>query len=182
MLLNWDAEDGRGYRLWVISLPERTHGRRGRAACMDAGTIDVTSAAGNTLARHRLESSGAHAIVRASEHVAAPGKAVLASTSDTGAPCRRNPPDPKPNITTLRAGTTTSRTHHRAATRESPHYLTGALGIDQAIRLLQRCAGDPQRPAVDHFLHKMRKQPSSRASWQYLFVRYIPVKAIHHDL
>jgi hypothetical protein len=60
--------------------------------------------------------------------------------------------------------------------------LTGALGIDQAIRHLQRCAGAPQRPAVDHFLHKMRKQPPSRAIWQYLFVRYIPVKVIHHDL
>jgi hypothetical protein len=36
VLLNWDAEDGRGYRLRVASLPERTHGWRGRAACMDA--------------------------------------------------------------------------------------------------------------------------------------------------
>jgi hypothetical protein len=59
------------------------------ARVLGAGTIDVTSAAGNTLARHRLEPRGAHAIVRASEHVAALEKAVLASAGDTGAPCRR---------------------------------------------------------------------------------------------
>jgi transposase len=68
-------------------------GHRGQAVTvgrvLGAGTIEVTSAAGNTLARHRLEPSGAHAIVRASEHVAALEKAVLASAGDTGAPCRR---------------------------------------------------------------------------------------------
>lgn len=32
----FEAEDGRGYRRWVTSLPERTRGWRGRAACIDA--------------------------------------------------------------------------------------------------------------------------------------------------
>lgn len=40
----------------------------------------------------------------------------------------------------------------------------------------------PHRPAADHFVHKMRKQPSSPTCWQYLFIRYIHVKAIYHDL
>ena len=51
--------------------------------------LDVVSAAGNTLARHRAEPAGAHAVVRAGEHVAALEKAVLAASADTSAPCRR---------------------------------------------------------------------------------------------
>ena len=56
---------------------------------LGAEVIDVVTAAGNTLARHRCEPRGAHAIVRASEHVAALEKAVLAASSDTSAPHRR---------------------------------------------------------------------------------------------
>lgn len=51
--------------------------------------VDIVSAAGNTLARHRAEPKGAHVIVRADEHVAALEKAVLAATGDNAAPCRR---------------------------------------------------------------------------------------------
>ena len=51
--------------------------------------MDIVSAAGNTLARHRLEPAGAHAVVRADEHVAALEKAVLAASGDLRAPCRR---------------------------------------------------------------------------------------------
>ena len=56
---------------------------------LGAGTIDIVSAAGNTLARHRLEPIGAHAVVRLGEHVAALEKAVLAASGDQRAPCRR---------------------------------------------------------------------------------------------
>jgi transposase len=52
-------------------------------------TIDIVSAAGNTLARHHLEPRGAHVIARLDEHVTALEKAVLASAGDTAAPCRR---------------------------------------------------------------------------------------------
>jgi transposase len=56
---------------------------------LGADAIDVVSAAGNTLARHRLEPAGAHAVVRADEHVAALEKAVLAASGDLRAACRR---------------------------------------------------------------------------------------------
>jgi transposase len=55
---------------------------------LGALTCDITSAAGNTLARHRLEPKGAHAVVRADEHVVALEKAVLAATGDMRGPCR----------------------------------------------------------------------------------------------
>jgi hypothetical protein len=48
-------------------------------------TIDIFSAASNTLARHHLEPRGAHAIARLDEHVTALEKAVLASAGDTAA-------------------------------------------------------------------------------------------------
>lgn len=47
------------------------------------------SAAGNTLARHRRQVRGAHAVVRTDEHVAALEKALLAASGDNRAPCRR---------------------------------------------------------------------------------------------
>jgi transposase len=56
---------------------------------LGAQAIDIVSAAGNTLARHRLEPAGAHAVVRADEHVAALEKAVLGASGDLRAPCRR---------------------------------------------------------------------------------------------
>ena len=56
---------------------------------LGAEVIDIVSAAGNTLARHRLEPAGAHAVVRAREHVAALETAVLAASGDQRAPCRR---------------------------------------------------------------------------------------------
>jgi transposase len=56
---------------------------------LGADAIDIVSAAGNTLARHRAEPRGAHVIVRASEHVAALEKAVLAASADTSPACRR---------------------------------------------------------------------------------------------
>lgn len=65
---------------------------------LGADVIDIVSAAGNTLARHRLEVRGAHVIVRSGEHVAALEKAVLAATADNRAPCRRKkriPPSPE---------------------------------------------------------------------------------------
>jgi transposase len=68
-------------------------GHRGQAVTvthrLNSDVIDIVSAAGNTLARHRLEVRGAHAIVRTDAHVAALEKAVLGATSDTRAPCRR---------------------------------------------------------------------------------------------
>ena len=64
-------------------------GRSPSGRVLGAEVIDVVTAAGNTLARHRGELRGAHAIVRASEHVAALEKAVLAASSDTSAPHRR---------------------------------------------------------------------------------------------
>jgi transposase len=65
---------------------------------LGAAMIDIVSSAGNTLARHRLEPVGAHAIVRSDEHVLALEKAVLAATSDDRGPCRRKrriPPSPQ---------------------------------------------------------------------------------------
>ncbi|MFI0451477.1 Mu transposase domain-containing protein [Actinomadura sp. 6N118] len=56
---------------------------------LGAEVIDIISAAGNTLARHRLEPKGAHVVVRPDEHVAALEKAVLATAGNTDAPCRR---------------------------------------------------------------------------------------------
>jgi transposase len=68
-------------------------GHRGQqvtvARRLDSGAIDIVSAAGNTLARHRLEVRGAHAIVRGEAHVAALEKAVLEAAGDNRAPCRR---------------------------------------------------------------------------------------------
>lgn len=68
-------------------------GHRGQSVTiirrLDTEVIDIVSAAGNTLARHRLEVRGAHAVVRTGEHVAALEKAVLAATGDNRAPCRR---------------------------------------------------------------------------------------------
>ncbi|WP_208761589.1 IS21 family transposase [Microbispora hainanensis] len=68
-------------------------GHRGRQVTvtrrLDADVLDIVSAAGNTLARHRLQPRGAHAVVRADEHVAALEKTVLAAASDQRAPCRR---------------------------------------------------------------------------------------------
>jgi hypothetical protein len=65
---------------------------------LDAEVIDIISAADNTLARHRLEPRGAHAVVRTDEHVAALEKAVLAAAGGDRAPCRRKkriPPSPE---------------------------------------------------------------------------------------
>ncbi|WP_206061665.1 Mu transposase domain-containing protein [Nonomuraea basaltis] len=56
---------------------------------LDEDTVEIISAAGNTLARHRLAVRGAHEIVRPDEHVRALEKAVLAATGDDRAPCRR---------------------------------------------------------------------------------------------
>lgn len=56
---------------------------------LDTEVIDIVSAAGNTLARHRLEPRGAHSVVRTDEHVAALEKAVLAAAGNDRAPCRR---------------------------------------------------------------------------------------------
>lgn len=56
---------------------------------LGAEVIDIVSAAGNTLARHRLAPAGGHAVVRAAEHVAALEKAVLAAAGDGRPPCRR---------------------------------------------------------------------------------------------
>lgn len=68
-------------------------GHRGQAVTvarrLNADVIDIVSAAGNTLARHRLEVRGAHVVVRTDEHVTALEKAVLAATGDNRAPCRR---------------------------------------------------------------------------------------------
>ncbi len=53
-------------------------------------TIDVVTAAGTTLARHRREPDHAGAVVRASEHVAVLEKKVLAARSaGTAGPCQR---------------------------------------------------------------------------------------------
>ncbi|MGP3919179.1 Mu transposase domain-containing protein [Nonomuraea sp. 10N515B] len=56
---------------------------------LDETVLEIISAAGNTLARHRLAVRGAHEIVRAEEHVRALEKAVLAATGVDRAPCRR---------------------------------------------------------------------------------------------
>jgi transposase len=56
---------------------------------LDEATVEIVSAAGNTLACHHLAPRGAHEIVRAGEHVRALEKAVLAAAGDDRAPCRR---------------------------------------------------------------------------------------------
>lgn len=61
---------------------------------LGASVIEILTAGGIVLARHRREPDGAGVIVRAAEHVAALEKAVLAGFSDR-APCRskqRRPP------------------------------------------------------------------------------------------
>jgi transposase len=77
-------------------------GHRGRQVLvrrvLGADLIDIVSAAGNTLARHRAEPKGGHVIARLDEHVTALEKAVLAATGDDRAPCRRKkrvPPSPQ---------------------------------------------------------------------------------------
>jgi hypothetical protein len=63
---------------------------------LGATTLDVVTAAGVTLARHRREPDGLGAIVRTDEHVAALEKVVLANFADQP-PCRRKhrrPPSP----------------------------------------------------------------------------------------
>lgn len=56
---------------------------------LDEPTVEIVSAAGNTLAVHYLAARGAHGIVRPDEHVRAMEKAVLAAAGDDRAPCRR---------------------------------------------------------------------------------------------
>ena len=68
----------------------RVHHRLGE------GQVEVTTAGGVLLARHRRQPDGAAMIVRATEHVVALEHAVLAAFSDR-APCRskqRRPPSP----------------------------------------------------------------------------------------
>jgi hypothetical protein len=63
---------------------------------LGAVTLDVVTASGVTLARHRREPDGLGAIVRAEDHVAALEKVVLANFADQP-PCRRKhrrPPSP----------------------------------------------------------------------------------------
>jgi len=63
---------------------------------LDAAVIEVVTAGGVVLARHRLEPDGAGVIVRHEDHVVALEHAVLAAFSDR-APCRskeRRPPSP----------------------------------------------------------------------------------------
>jgi transposase len=51
--------------------------------------LEIISAAGNTLACHRLAPRGAHELVRPDEHVLALEKTVLSATGADRAPCRR---------------------------------------------------------------------------------------------
>jgi len=65
---------------------------------LGTGTIDVVTAAGTVLARHRREPDHAGAVVRDDQHVAALEKKVLAARGQAGAPCRRKdrrPPSPE---------------------------------------------------------------------------------------
>ncbi len=55
-------------------------------------TIDVVTAAGTTLARHRREPDHAGAVVRADEHVTALEAAVLAARRAAAGPCHRKAP------------------------------------------------------------------------------------------
>jgi transposase len=72
------------------SVPPGHRGQEVRVSrVLGAETADITSSAGNTLARHRLEPKGAHAIVRAEAHVVALEKAVLTASGDLRGPCRR---------------------------------------------------------------------------------------------
>jgi transposase len=64
---------------------------------LGAVTLDVVTAAGTVLARHRRELDHAGAVVRSEEHVAALEKKVLAARGQAGRPCHRKerrPPSP----------------------------------------------------------------------------------------
>jgi transposase len=56
---------------------------------LGAGTLDVVTAAGSVVARHRREPDHAGAVVRDREHVAALEKKVLAARGASAGPCRR---------------------------------------------------------------------------------------------
>jgi transposase len=56
---------------------------------LGAVTLDVVTAAGTVLARHRREPGHAGAVVRDDDHVAALEKKVLAARGEAGRPCRR---------------------------------------------------------------------------------------------
>ena len=65
---------------------------------LGGGTIDVVTAAGTVLARHRRESDHAGAVIRAEGHVRALEKKVLAARGQEGRPCNRKerrPPSPE---------------------------------------------------------------------------------------
>ncbi len=63
---------------------------------LGAGTVDVVTAAGTVLARHRREPDHAGAVVRDSGHVAALEKKVMAARGEAGRPCRRKERRPPP--------------------------------------------------------------------------------------
>jgi hypothetical protein len=56
---------------------------------LGTGTIDVVTAAGTVLARHRREPDHAGAVIRDDDHVAALEAKVLAARGQAGRPCRR---------------------------------------------------------------------------------------------
>jgi hypothetical protein len=65
---------------------------------LGSGTIDVVTAAGTVLARHRRESDHAGAVIRDEGHVRALEKKVLAARGQEGRPCNRKerrPPSPE---------------------------------------------------------------------------------------
>jgi hypothetical protein len=65
---------------------------------LGSGTIDVVTAAGTVLARHRREGDDAGAVIRDEGHVRALEKKVLAARGQEGRPCNRKerrPPSPE---------------------------------------------------------------------------------------
>lgn len=56
---------------------------------LGAATIDVVTASGTVLARHRREADHAGAVIRSQEHVSALEKKVLAARGQAGRPCHR---------------------------------------------------------------------------------------------
>jgi hypothetical protein len=75
-------------------------GHGGQHVCvrhqLGAATLDVVTASGTVLARHRRAPDHAGAVVRDEEHVTALGKKVLAARGQAGRPCNRMERRPPP--------------------------------------------------------------------------------------
>jgi transposase len=151
-----------GFEGNYYSVPPGHRGQRVKVRrVLGAEVIDIFSAAGNTLARHRAELKGAHVVVRADEHVTALEKAVLAATGDDRAPCRRKKRIPPSAAALAEAARIRATTNAATSGQDAPSGDGMASVTDFAVYAQGARELRPGHSATDHSAPGQQAGPSS---------------------